>query len=48
MVTEAGGQVTMPDGAPLDLFARQVVASNGLIQNEMIEVLAESKPWPLI
>ena len=46
LVTEAGGQVTVPDGSPLDLFARQIVASNGLIQNEMIEVLADSQPWP--
>jgi myo-inositol-1(or 4)-monophosphatase len=48
LVTEAGGQVTAPDGLPLDLFARQIVASNGLIHNEMIEVLAESRPWPII
>ena len=47
MVTEAGGQVTMPDGAPLDLFARQIVASNGLIQGEMVQVLADSQPWPV-
>jgi myo-inositol-1(or 4)-monophosphatase len=47
MVTEAGGQVTMPDGSPLDLFARKIVASNGLIQNEMVDVLTNSKPWPL-
>ncbi|NTU65184.1 MAG: inositol monophosphatase [Chloroflexi bacterium] len=46
MVTEAGGQVTMPDGSPLDLFARQVAASNGLIHGEMVQVLAASKPWP--
>ncbi len=46
LVTEAGGQVTMPDGLPLDLFARSIVASNGLIQNEMIAVLANSRPWP--
>jgi myo-inositol-1(or 4)-monophosphatase len=48
MVTEAGGQVTAPDGSPLDLFARQIVASNGLIQNEMLQVLKNSKPWPII
>ena len=48
MVTEAGGQVTMLDGSPLDLFARQIVASNGLIQNEMIAVLADSHPWPAL
>lgn len=46
MVLEAGGQVTMPDGSPLDLFARQVVASNGLIHAGMIGVLANSLPWP--
>jgi myo-inositol-1(or 4)-monophosphatase len=46
IVTEAGGQVTMPDGSPLDLFARKIVASNGLIQQEMIGVLAKSLPWP--
>ena len=45
LVTEAGGQVTMPDGSPLDLFARQIVASNRLIQNEMIEVLSDNRPW---
>jgi myo-inositol-1(or 4)-monophosphatase len=47
MVTEAGGKVTAPDGSPPDLFARQVVASNGLVHDEMIDVLATSKPWPL-
>ena len=46
LVTEAGGQVTMPDGSPLDLFERKVVASNGLIHDEMIGVLAHSLPWP--
>jgi cytochrome oxidase assembly protein ShyY1 len=35
------------DQPPLDLFARQIVASNGLIHAEMIEVLAHSQPWPL-
>lgn len=47
MVTEAGGQVTMPDSSPLDLFARQVVASNRLIHDEMVQVLANSRPWPM-
>lgn len=46
MVAEAGGQVTSPDGSPLDLFARQIVASNGLIHSDMVQVLADSKPWP--
>jgi myo-inositol-1(or 4)-monophosphatase len=46
LVQEAGGRVSMPDGSPLDLFARKIVASNGLIHDEMIEVLAHSLPWP--
>jgi myo-inositol-1(or 4)-monophosphatase len=48
LVQEAGGQVTMPDGSPLDLFARQVVASNGLVHDEMIGVLVHSRPWPAV
>src|SRR5512143_333386 len=47
MVTEAGGKVTAPDGSPPNLFARQVVASNGLVHAEMIDTLASSKPWPM-
>jgi myo-inositol-1(or 4)-monophosphatase len=48
LVTEAGGRVTAPDGSAFNLFARQIVASNGLIQNEMLGVLADSRPWPTI
>ncbi len=47
LVTEAGGKVSSPTGGPLDLFARSVVASNGIIHEEMIAVLADSQPWPL-
>ncbi len=47
LVTEAGGRVSSPTGGPLDLFTRGVVASNGLIHDEMIAVLADSQPWPL-
>jgi myo-inositol-1(or 4)-monophosphatase len=46
LVSEAGGQVTLPGGSPLDLFARQIVASNGLIHAAVLEVLAGSQPWP--
>ncbi len=46
MVTEAGGQVSAPAGSPLNLSARQIVASNGLIHEEMVAVLAQSQPWP--
>jgi myo-inositol-1(or 4)-monophosphatase len=48
LVIEAGGQVSAPAGSPLDLFARQIVASNGVIQEEMVQVLTNSKPWPVI
>lgn len=46
LLQEADGQVTMPDGSPLDLFARKIVASNGRIHPEMVGVLANSLPWP--
>ncbi len=47
LVAEAGGCVTAPDGSSLKPYARSIVASNGLIQDEMLGVLAASKPWPL-
>ena len=43
MIAEAGGQVTMPDGLPLDLYARKIVASNRLIHDEMVQMLANSR-----
>ncbi len=43
LVTEAGGQVTLPNGSPFDLFARKIVASNGLIQAELLAVLANTQ-----
>jgi myo-inositol-1(or 4)-monophosphatase len=46
LVQEAGGQVTMPDGLPLDLYARKIVASNRLIHDEMVQMLDDSRPWP--
>lgn len=47
LVTEAGGRVSAPDGTPLKPYARSIVASNGLIQDEMLEVLTSSRPWPV-
>lgn len=44
IVEEAGGRVTDPKGAPLDLAAPAVVASNGLIHDEMLRVLKEAEP----
>jgi len=40
MIREAGGVVTLPDGSPLLGVSRDVVASNGLIQAEILKVLS--------
>lgn len=44
MVREAGGRVTNMDGTPLDLAAGQIVASNGRIHDEMLEVIRLAGP----
>jgi myo-inositol-1(or 4)-monophosphatase len=41
LVEEAGGRVTDLTGGPLDLDAPRIVASNGLIHQEMLETLRE-------
>jgi myo-inositol-1(or 4)-monophosphatase len=38
-VTEAGGRVSNMTGAPLDIYGQSVVASNGLVHDEMLAVL---------
>lgn len=40
MVTEAGGRTTKTDGTPFDLFTPSLLCSNGLIHDEMLEVLS--------
>ncbi len=42
IVTEAGGTVTNYKGGPLDIYAREVVASNGKIHAAMLVNLAET------
>ena len=42
LVREAGGIVTAANGAPLDLFARTVLGSNGAIHDEMVRQLQPS------
>jgi myo-inositol-1(or 4)-monophosphatase len=44
IVEEAGGQVSNMDGAPLDLAAGQIVASNGRIHHTMLETLNTTMP----
>lgn len=39
VVTEAGGRVTQSGGEPLDLYKPDIVASNGSIHEEMLEIL---------
>jgi myo-inositol-1(or 4)-monophosphatase len=41
LVEEAGGRVTDLDGSPVDLAAPRIVASNGLIHDELLETLRE-------
>ena len=41
LVEEAGGRVTGVDGAPLDLERPTVLASNGIIHDEMLAVLRQ-------
>jgi myo-inositol-1(or 4)-monophosphatase len=40
MVREAGGTVTTFDGSAYDIFTDRIVASNGLIHDEMVAMLA--------
>lgn len=39
IIKEAGGRLSMFDGKPLDIFGDEIVASNGLIHEEMLEIL---------
>jgi myo-inositol-1(or 4)-monophosphatase len=41
LVEEAGGRVTHYDGSPFDIYATHIAASNGLVHEEMLRVLAE-------
>lgn len=41
IVTEAGGKITTDEGGPFDIFCKGVLATNGLIHDEMLQILAE-------
>lgn len=41
LVNEAGGRVTAHDGAPYSVYNHRIVASNGLIHDEMLAILAD-------
>jgi myo-inositol-1(or 4)-monophosphatase len=42
LITEAGGRVTGIDGEPLDLDAGSILASNGIVHDEMRSLLANA------
>jgi myo-inositol-1(or 4)-monophosphatase len=41
MVTEAGGKMTDFQGRPFDIYSEEALASNGLIHEEMLEIVKE-------
>jgi myo-inositol-1(or 4)-monophosphatase len=41
IVTEAGGTVTGMDGSAFDAVAGHLLATNGVIHREMLEIIAE-------
>jgi len=43
LVEEAGGRVTTPLGDPLPPLGTEIVATNGLIHTELLEVLARCR-----
>jgi myo-inositol-1(or 4)-monophosphatase len=44
VVEEAGGQVSNMDGSPLDLTGAQIIASNGRLHQQMIELIGAARP----
>jgi myo-inositol-1(or 4)-monophosphatase len=44
LVAEAGGRVTGYSGEPYSVYNHRIVASNGVIHNEMLAVLADQTP----
>ena len=40
IIREAGGSISLPNGDPLLTVSRDIVASNGLIQQDIVDVLA--------
>ena len=43
IVTEAGGTLTKFDGSPATIYDEEVLASNGLVHQEMVDVLQTGK-----
>lgn len=43
IILEAGGKVSSFDGSPFDLYGTEILASNGAIHSQMIEVLCRKQ-----
>jgi myo-inositol-1(or 4)-monophosphatase len=43
IVEEAGGAVSTYGGKPFSIYVREIVASNGIIHDQMIEVLRKKQ-----
>lgn len=43
IITEAGGRVSAFDGSPLDIYGKEIVASNGLVHEQMLKVLCQNR-----
>jgi myo-inositol-1(or 4)-monophosphatase len=41
VITEAGGKLTDLQGRPFSIYSEEILASNGLIHQQMIEVIRE-------
>jgi myo-inositol-1(or 4)-monophosphatase len=41
MVTEAGGKVTDFQGGPFNVYSEEILATNGLIHQEMLQAIRE-------
>ncbi|MBT4900059.1 MAG: inositol monophosphatase, partial [Nitrospina sp.] len=42
IVTEAGGTLSKFDGSPVTIYDEEILASNGLIHQEMVDILQSS------
>ncbi len=43
LLEEAGGKLSLLDGSDFDIYQRQVLATNGLVHNAMLEILKKGK-----
>ena len=41
ILTEAGGEITNFEGEPINYSARSVIASNGLVHDQLLDVLGK-------